>query len=69
VDGDLRTTRGRIRSAAVTLDPKNPLIVWIGSGEKIRSAAGVRDGVYRSRTGGASWENLGLKIPSTSRRS
>ncbi len=46
----------------VTLDPRNPSTVWVGSGENnSQRAIGYGDGVYRSLDGGKSWENLGLK--------
>ena len=46
----------------VTLDPTNPNVVWVGTGENVGGRhVGFGDGVYRSRDGGASWENLGLK--------
>jgi photosystem II stability/assembly factor-like uncharacterized protein len=46
----------------VTLDPKNPQVVWVGSGENnSQRSVGYGDGVYRSEDGGKSWKNLGLK--------
>jgi len=46
----------------VTIDPKNPLTVWIGTGENnSQRSVAYGDGVYRSNDGGVSWENLGLK--------
>lgn len=46
----------------VTLDPGNPNVVWVGSGENnSQRSVSFGDGVYRSRDGGKSWENLGLK--------
>ncbi len=45
----------------VALDPNNPDVVWVGSGENVSGRhVGWGDGVYRSRNGGESWENLGL---------
>ncbi|MGF1543495.1 MAG: glycosyl hydrolase [Parvularculaceae bacterium] len=47
---------------AIALDPSNPDVVWVGSGENHGGRhIAYGDGVYRSRDGGASWENLGLK--------
>jgi len=53
---------GSYSIGCVTLDPKNPDVVWVGTGENnSQRSVGYGDGVYRSRDGGASWENLGLK--------
>jgi len=46
----------------VTLDPSNPEIVWVGTGENVGGRhVGFGDGIYRSQDGGKNWENLGLK--------
>jgi len=46
---------------AVTLDPSNPHVVWVGTGENnAHSYVVPGDGVYRSRDGGKTWTNLGL---------
>lgn len=46
----------------VTLDPKNPNVVWVGTGENnSQRSVGYGDGVYRSIDGGRSWQNTGLK--------
>jgi len=49
-------------TACVTLDPQNPNVVWVGTGENNnqRSVA-YGDGVYKSEDGGKSWKNMGLK--------
>ncbi len=45
----------------VALDPQNPEVVWVGTGENVSGRhVGWGDGVYRSRDGGRSWENMGL---------
>ena len=45
----------------VTLDPSNPNVVWVGTGENVGGRhVGFGDGVYRSRDAGASWEHMGL---------
>jgi photosystem II stability/assembly factor-like uncharacterized protein len=55
-------TQGSYSIGCVVLDPKNPLTVWVGSGENnSQRSVGYGDGVYRSLDGGVSWENLGLK--------
>jgi len=47
---------------AVTIDPKNPKTVWVGTGEAwTRNSVSVGDGVYKSIDGGENWTNLGLK--------
>ena len=47
---------------AVTIDPKDPKTVWVGSGESwTRNSVSVGDGVYKSTDGGDNWTNLGLK--------
>jgi photosystem II stability/assembly factor-like uncharacterized protein len=46
----------------VTIDPSNPNLIWVGTGEDVGGRhVGFGDGVYRSRDGGARWENVGLK--------
>ncbi len=46
----------------VTIDPNNPKIVWVGSGENNNQrVVGYGDGVYKSEDGGKSWKNVGLK--------
>jgi len=46
----------------VTIDPGNPHVVWVGTGENVGGRhVGYGDGVYRSIDGGESWENMGLK--------
>jgi photosystem II stability/assembly factor-like uncharacterized protein len=46
----------------VVIDPKNPLTVWVGSGENnSQRSVSYGDGVYRSDDGGKTWKNMGLK--------
>jgi photosystem II stability/assembly factor-like uncharacterized protein len=46
----------------VTIDPKNPDTVWVGTGEnQSQRSVGFGDGVYKSTDGGKTWENVGLK--------
>ncbi|OYV64302.1 MAG: hypothetical protein B7Z72_13420 [Gemmatimonadetes bacterium 21-71-4] len=46
----------------VTLDPNNPSVVWVGTGEyNAQRSVAYGDGVYRSEDGGKSWTNMGLK--------
>jgi photosystem II stability/assembly factor-like uncharacterized protein len=53
---------GSYSIGCVVLDPKNPHVVWVGSGENnSQRSVGYGDGVYRSDDGGKSWKNMGLK--------
>jgi photosystem II stability/assembly factor-like uncharacterized protein len=53
---------GSYSIGCVVIDPNNPLIVWVGSGENnSQRSVGYGDGVYRSDDGGKSWKNMGLK--------
>jgi len=46
----------------VTLDPSNPEVVWVGTGENVGGRhVGFGDGVYRSDDGGAHWQRMGLE--------
>jgi len=46
---------------AVTIDPKNPKTVWVGTGEAwTRNSVSIGDGVYKSVDGGDNWTNTGL---------
>ena len=46
----------------VTIDKLNPHTIWVGTGENVGGRhVGYGDGIYRSKDGGASWENMGLK--------
>jgi photosystem II stability/assembly factor-like uncharacterized protein len=52
---------GSYSIGCITLDPKDPLTVWIGTGEdNSQRSVAYGDGVYRSTDGGVSWENMGL---------
>jgi photosystem II stability/assembly factor-like uncharacterized protein len=47
---------------AVTVDPSNPKIVWVGTGETwVRNSVSVGDGVYRSIDAGDTWSRAGLE--------
>ena len=46
----------------VTIDPNNPLVVWVGSGENnSQRSVAYGDGVYKSVDGGRTWKNVGLE--------
>ena len=53
---------GSYSIGCVEIDPTNPNVIWVGSGENNnqRSVA-YGDGVYKSEDGGKSWNNVGLK--------
>ncbi len=54
--------QGSYSIGCLAVDPKNPLIVWVGTGENnSQRSVGYGDGVYRSVDGGKTWENVGLK--------
>ncbi len=47
---------------AITVDPKNPRVVWVGTGEAwTRNSTSIGDGVYKSVDGGDNWTNVGLR--------
>ncbi len=46
---------------AITLDPTDPKVVWVGTGESwTRNSVSVGNGIYRSADGGDTWQNMGL---------
>ncbi len=46
----------------VELDPTNPLVVWVGTGEEnSQRSVSYGDGIYKSVDGGKSWKNMGLR--------
>src|SRR5437868_5471417 len=46
---------------AVAVDPSNPKIIWVGTGESwVRNSVSVGDGIYKSTDGGENWTNVGL---------
>src|SRR5471030_2913634 len=53
---------GSYSIGTITIDPKNPSIVWAGAGENNNQrSVSYGDGVYRSEDGGRTWRNVGLK--------
>ncbi|HVS63198.1 MAG TPA: glycosyl hydrolase [Thermoanaerobaculia bacterium] len=47
---------------AITLDPNDSSIVWVGTGENnSQRSVSYGDGVYKSVDGGKSWKNVGLE--------
>ncbi len=54
--------QGSYSIGCITIDSSNPYNIWVGTGENIGGRhVGYGDGIYRSRDGGASWKNMGLK--------
>ena len=46
----------------VTLDPRNPSTIWVGTGENVGGRhVGFGDGIYVSHDEGKTWANKGLK--------
>lgn len=46
----------------ITIDPKNPDTVWVGTGEtNMRNSISIGTGLYRTTNAGKSWEFMGLK--------
>src|SRR5262249_39828955 len=53
---------GSYSIGAVTVDPNDSLVVWVGTGENnSQRSVAYGDGVYKSVDGGQHWENVGLK--------
>ena len=53
---------GSYSIGTIVLDPKNPNVVWVGTGENnSQRSVGYGDGVYKSEDGGKTWRNMGLK--------
>lgn len=53
---------GSASIGVVTLDPGNPHVVWVGTGENnAQRAVSYGDGVYKSVDGGRSWKKMGLE--------
>ncbi|MBN2563820.1 MAG: glycosyl hydrolase [Phycisphaerae bacterium] len=54
-------SEGSYSIGCVAMDPSNPAVVWVGTGENnSQRSVGFGNGVYRTRDGGMHWENMGL---------
>ncbi len=54
--------QGSYSIGCVAIDPNNPHVVWVGTGENnFQRSVGYGDGVYKSLDGGKTWKNMGLK--------
>lgn len=52
---------GAYSIGVVTIDPADPNIVWVGTGENnSQRSVAYGDGIYKSLDGGKSWTNMGL---------
>ncbi len=52
---------GAYSIGCLALDPTNPNVIWVGSGENNNQrSVGYGDGIYKSEDGGKSFKNLGL---------
>ena len=49
-------------TGCITIDPHNNASIWLGTGENVGGRhVGIGHGVYHSKDGGKSWEDMGLK--------
>jgi photosystem II stability/assembly factor-like uncharacterized protein len=53
---------GSYSIGAIALDPRNPLTVWVGTGENnSQRSVSYGNGLYKSDDGGKTWRNVGLR--------
>ena len=54
--------QGSYSIGCLAIDPTDPNVIWVGTGENnSQRSVSYGDGVYKSRDGGKSWENMGLE--------
>jgi photosystem II stability/assembly factor-like uncharacterized protein len=54
--------QGTISVGDLALEPKNPEVIWVGTGESnVRNSVSFGDGVYKSTDGGKTWQHMGLR--------
>ena len=54
--------QGIFSIGAITVDPSNPDVIYVGTGEPcLRNDISSGDGVYKSTDGGKTWTNIGLR--------
>ncbi|ABF39520.1 conserved hypothetical protein [Candidatus Koribacter versatilis Ellin345] len=54
--------QGSFSIGAIALDPKDPNVVWVGTGElNSQRSVSYGDGLYKSEDGGKSWKKVGLE--------
>ena len=53
---------GSYSVGCVTMDPNNPNVIWVGTGENnSQRSVSFGDGVYKSLDGGQTWSHMGLR--------
>ena len=53
---------GSYSIGCITIDPNNPNVLWVGTGENnAQRSIAYGDGVYKSTNGGKTWKHMGLK--------
>jgi len=51
---------GSFSIGCLAIDPKNPFVIWAGTGENnSQRSVSWGDGIYKSNDGGKSWQNMG----------
>jgi photosystem II stability/assembly factor-like uncharacterized protein len=55
-------SQGSYSIGTITIDPKNPSVIWVGTGENNNQrSVSYGDGIYKSEDGGRTWRNMGLR--------